>query len=79
LLTLIGTYPAGTGPIFVGVDPTGNYAFVANEKSDDVSIYAISKATANPGTLSQVGSAVKVGTDPLKSYAPNAIAVVPAP
>jgi 6-phosphogluconolactonase (cycloisomerase 2 family) len=79
LLNLIGTYPAGSGPVFVGVDPTGNYAFVANEKSDDVSIYAISKATANPGTLSQVGSAVKVGTEPLKAYAPNAIAIVPAP
>jgi 6-phosphogluconolactonase (cycloisomerase 2 family) len=79
LLTLIGTYPAGSGPVFVGVDPTGNYAFVANRQSDDVSIYSISKATANPGTLSQVGSAVKVGTAALGSYAPNAIAIVPAP
>src|ERR1700687_514156 len=37
-LTLVGTYPAGTNPLSVAVDPDGQFVYVANRGRDDPSI-----------------------------------------
>ena len=60
-LTSIGTIAAGTRPVFVAVDPTARFAYVANYGSDDVSMYTINATT---GALTSVGT-IAAGTDPV--------------
>jgi YVTN family beta-propeller protein len=62
-------FAAGTLPVAVAVDPSGRFAYVANNLSGDVSAYAIDAAT---GALSSVGAAVAAG------LRPNSIAVDPS-
>jgi DNA-binding beta-propeller fold protein YncE len=38
-------FPAGTGPVSVTVDPTGRFAYVANQGSNNVSAYTIDGTT----------------------------------
>jgi 6-phosphogluconolactonase len=51
-LTAIATVGTGTFPLSVVIDPSGAFAYVANENSADVSVYALDAAT---GALTQVG------------------------
>ena len=51
---------AGTGPQSVTVDPSGKFAYVANNGSNDVSAYAIN---ASSGALASIGT-VAAGTSP---------------
>src|SRR5882672_404836 len=51
----------GAGPISVTVDPTGQFAYVVNFGSDNVSAFAIN---ANTGALTAVGSSA-AGTTPI--------------
>jgi len=39
-------FPAGMGPVSVSVDPTGKFAYVANNGSDDISAYTIASTGA---------------------------------
>ncbi len=55
------TVAAGSDPVSITVDPTGQFAYVANQLSDDVSQYGIE---AN-GTLSALSPAtVAAGSNP---------------
>jgi len=51
-LTLASTVGAGTFPLSVVIDPAGQFAYVANENSNDVSVYSIDATT---GALTAVG------------------------
>ncbi len=51
-LTAISTVGTGTFPLGVVIDPSGAFAYVANENSADVSVYALNATT---GALTQVG------------------------
>jgi 6-phosphogluconolactonase (cycloisomerase 2 family) len=53
---------AGTFPINIVLDPSGSFAYVANEDSDDISVYAVDAAT---GVLtSAAGSPFAAGSQP---------------
>jgi DNA-binding beta-propeller fold protein YncE len=52
-LTSIGTIAAGTSPTSVAVHPSGNFAYVTNSASNDVSMYSIDGAT---GALTLIGT-----------------------
>ena len=52
-LTSIGTIDARLSPHAVAVDPSGKFAYVANEGSNDVSLYTINATT---GALTSVGT-----------------------
>ena len=55
-------FKAGTHPFWVAIDPTGKFAYVTNEDSDNVSGYAIN---ASSGVLTQVkGSPFAAGDAP---------------
>jgi 6-phosphogluconolactonase len=55
-------FPAGSNPQFVAIDPTGKFAYAANEESSNVSAYAINAAT---GALNPIaGSPIPAGTRP---------------
>ncbi len=43
--------PAGSGPIALTVDPTGNYLYVANQADNTVSAYTIASGVATPPSL----------------------------
>jgi 6-phosphogluconolactonase (cycloisomerase 2 family) len=62
-LTLSGSpVAAGAFPIDLVIDPSGQFAYVANDDSGDVSVYSIDTAT---GVLTQVAhSPFAAGTDP---------------
>ena len=61
-LTLLGSFPAGTQPDAVAVNPAGTFAYVANN-GGGVSVYRIDAAT---GVLSQIaGSPFAAGTYPI--------------
>ena len=60
-LTSIGMIAAGTGSISMVVDPTGQFAYVANPGSNDVSTYTINSTT---GALTSVGT-MAAGTEPI--------------
>ncbi|MFZ3091342.1 MAG: beta-propeller fold lactonase family protein [Nitrospirota bacterium] len=51
---------AGTYPRSVTVDPSGKFAYAANENSSDISVYTINQTT---GALT-AGTAVAAGTWP---------------
>lgn len=71
LLTQIKGSPfaAGAGPSSVAIDPSGKFAYVTNDDSNDVSGYAIN---ADSGALKQInGSPFKAG------YIPTAVATDP--
>jgi len=53
---------AGTRPNSVAVASSGNYAFVSNGSSNDISVFAIDLAT---GALTPVGTPVAAGTGPI--------------
>jgi 6-phosphogluconolactonase (cycloisomerase 2 family) len=45
-LTLSGTpIAAGTFPVSVVLDPSGQFAYVANDNSNDISVYAVNTIT----------------------------------
>ena len=52
---------AGALPDFAVVDPAGTFLYVANDNSNDISVYAID---ASSGALTAVGSPVLVGSRP---------------
>jgi 6-phosphogluconolactonase (cycloisomerase 2 family) len=52
-LISIGTIAAGAGPSSIAIDPSGQFAYVANTNSDDISMYAIDATT---GALTLIGS-----------------------
>jgi len=67
-------FPAGTGPLAIAVDLKGQYAFVANGGSNNVSVYSIDQAT---GVLSAVAGSPfatagphpqSVAVDPLGNF-----------
>ena len=62
-LTAVAGSPFGAGiaPSSVTVDPTGKFAYVANQGSNDVSAYTINAST---GALTSVGAAMATGTTP---------------
>ncbi len=62
------TIATGTLPYAVVVDPTGQFAYVANDTSNNVSVYTINQTT---GALT-AGTAVSAGTNP------RSIAIAPA-
>jgi RNA polymerase sigma factor (sigma-70 family) len=51
----------GAGPISVTVDPTGQFAYVVNFGSDNISAFSVNP---NTGTLTAVGPAVATGNRP---------------
>src|SRR6266403_1320237 len=51
----------GAGPISVTVDPTGQFAYVVNFGSDNISAFSVNP---NTETLTAVGSPVAAGTTP---------------
>jgi len=59
-LASTGTIAAGTGPVFVGVDRAGKFAYVTNSGSNDVSMYTIDATT---GALTSIGT-IAAGTEP---------------
>jgi len=66
-LTASGTpIAAGILPTDIVLDPSGLFAYVVNENSNDISVYAVDPAT---GALTAAGNAV--GTD----NEPRAIAI----
>ena len=52
---------AGTAPYSVTVDPSGKFAYVANEGSANISVYTINQTT---GALT-AGTAVAAGSGPI--------------
>jgi 6-phosphogluconolactonase (cycloisomerase 2 family) len=61
-LTAVSTLATGTFPLNVVINPQGTFAFVANENSADISVYAINATT---GALAQVaGSPFAAGDVP---------------
>jgi 6-phosphogluconolactonase len=61
-LTAVSTVGTGTFPLDVVINPQGTLAFVANENSADISVYAINTTT---GALTQVaGSPFAAGDVP---------------
>ena len=64
-------YAAGARPQFVTVDPSGKFAYTANEQSADISAYAIDATT---GVLTPVpGAPFTAGIDPFTvSISPEA-------
>jgi len=61
-LTAVSTVGTGTFPLNVVINPQGTFAFVANENSADISVYAINATT---GALTQVtGSPFAAGDVP---------------
>jgi YVTN family beta-propeller protein len=60
-LTSVGTIAAGTYPVFVTVDPFGNFAYVTNSGSNDISMYTIDATT---GALTSMGT-IAAGTNPV--------------
>jgi len=60
-LTEASTVGAGTFPLSVVIDPAGTFAYVANQNSNDVSVYSIDATT---GALAAVsGSPFPAGGD----------------
>ncbi|MBV9572653.1 MAG: beta-propeller fold lactonase family protein [Acidobacteriales bacterium] len=75
-LTGIDTFPAGTGPVAAATDSGGNYLFVADKNSNQVSQYKISSTTGfltanSPAAISTgatpVALAVRSGTSGITS------------
>ena len=68
-----GTVPAGNRPVSVTVDPTGKFAYVANQFSDDVSQYRIETngtlSALSPATIAAGGSPVSITVDPTGQFA----------
>ena len=61
-LTAVSTAGTGTFPLGVVINPQGTFAYVANENSADISVYAINATT---GALAQVaGSPFAAGDVP---------------
>jgi 6-phosphogluconolactonase len=61
-LTAVSTVGTGTFPLNVVINPQGTFAYVANENSADISVYAINTST---GALTQVaGSPFAAGDIP---------------
>ena len=60
-LTSTGTIAAGADPAAVVVDPTGNFAYVADATSNDVLMYTIN---ATSGVLTSIGT-IATGTGPV--------------
>jgi DNA-binding beta-propeller fold protein YncE len=53
---------AGTLPVSVAIDPSGSFAYVANDNSNDISVYAVDVTT---GVLTPVAlSPFAAGSEP---------------
>jgi 6-phosphogluconolactonase len=61
-LTSTGTADVGSGPVSVAITPSGQFAYVANFGSSNVSPFAID---ARNGALRPVDIATSTGTNPL--------------
>ncbi len=71
-LTSIGTFPAGTDPTSVVVDPTGKFVYVTNSGSNDVSMYTINTTTGALTYIGQISADIKpsfVAVDPTGKFA----------
>jgi 6-phosphogluconolactonase len=63
-------FPAGLNPQFVAIDPTGKFAYAANEESSNVSAYAINATT---------GALTAIPGSPFSAlWRPSSIAVDPS-
>ena len=62
-LTFVASYPAGTTPVSVNVDPSGAYLYVANS-GGGVSTYSINTATGALTVVGGAGSLTATGTGP---------------
>jgi DNA-binding beta-propeller fold protein YncE len=51
-LTLLGMISAGPSPTSIAIHPSGNFAYVTNSGSNDVSMYSI----GTTGTLTLMGT-----------------------
>jgi len=61
-LTAASSTGSGTFPLNIVIDPAGLFAYVANENSNDISVYALNSTT---GALTQVaGSPFGAGVNP---------------
>jgi 6-phosphogluconolactonase (cycloisomerase 2 family) len=48
-LTLSGSpVAAGTFPVSIALDPSGQFAYVANDTSNDISVYAVNAGVLTP-------------------------------
>ncbi|HEV2714372.1 MAG TPA: beta-propeller fold lactonase family protein, partial [Terriglobales bacterium] len=54
-------FAAGTRPVFITIDSTGKFVYVANENSRDISAFTIDSAT---GGLTNGAIAASVGSGP---------------
>jgi 6-phosphogluconolactonase (cycloisomerase 2 family) len=52
-LTSTGTITSGQSPTSIAIRPSGNFAYVTNSASNDISIYSIDGAT---GALTLIGT-----------------------
>ncbi len=64
-LTAFDVFDAGARPIYTSVDPSGKFVFVANEVSDDISLFMINPANGNlssnsPSTIAAQGAPISI-------------------
>ena len=53
--------PVGSGPFSVIVDPSGRFAYVQNQESNNITSYTINATT---GALTALGAPVAAGSSP---------------
>ena len=75
VLTKVASYPVGTGPEGIAIDPTGQFLYVSNAHDGTVSAFTISSVD---GSLSSVGSPYTSTTTGVPSTTPTALAVDPS-
>jgi len=45
-------FAAGTFPVSIVLDPSGQFAYVANDNSNDISVYAVNAGVLTPASHS---------------------------
>jgi 6-phosphogluconolactonase len=55
-LTSTGTIAAGQSPTSIAIHPSGNFAYVTNSMSNDISIYSIDPATGALTLIATIGT-----------------------
>jgi 6-phosphogluconolactonase len=69
--TILGTVPTGRTPEAMRVDPTGQFAYVVNSGSHDVSMYAIEATTGRllpQGTVAAGREPLAITVDPMSRF-----------
>jgi DNA-binding beta-propeller fold protein YncE len=72
-LTFVATYPVGTGPYGIAIDPSGQFLYVSNGVDGTVSGFTIDPTA---GTLISTGAAVLTGASSVTVAAPATALVV---